>query len=67
MCIKALQVLTQRATHGSTRCIAKQRARNATQGNVTAVVVVCFLQIKQVRTSNLPIWEWVEVNDYSVF
>ena len=66
MCIKALRILTQRATHGGTRCNAKQRARNATQSNVTAVVVCC-LQIKQVRTTDLPIWEWVEGNLYTVF
>ncbi len=38
---------------------ARQRVRNATQRNVT-VVVVCCLQIKEVRTTDLPIWEWVE-------
>ncbi len=59
MCIKALRVLTQHATHSGTRCNARQRARNATQNNVTAVVVCC-LKIKQVRTTGLPIWEWVE-------
>ena len=67
MCIKALRTLTQRATHGGTRCNTRQRAKNATQSNVTAVVVCC-LQIKQVRTTDLPIWEWVEGNFvHSVF
>ncbi len=42
---KALRVLTQRATRSITRCKARQRARNATQSNVTAAVVCC-LQIK---------------------
>ncbi len=65
MCIKALYLLMQRATHGDTWCNARQRARNATQSNVTAVVVCC-LQIKQVPTTDLPIWERVERNLYSV-
>ncbi len=59
MCIKALRVLTQHVTHGGTRCNSRLRAWNAAQSNITAVVVCC-LQIKQVRTTDLPIWEWVE-------
>ncbi len=66
MCIKALRVLPQRATHVCTRCNAKQRARNANQSNVTAVVVCC-LQIKQVRTTDLPIWVGRKKSVHSVF
>ncbi len=66
MCIKALRVLTQCATHDVTRCNARQRARNATQNNVTAVVVCC-LRPKEVRTMDLSIWEWVEGNLCTVF
>ena len=49
-------------------CNARQRVRNATQTNVTAVVVCC-LQITQVCTTDLPIWEWIPVerNVSSVF
>ena len=49
-------------------CYAVHHARNATQSNVTAVVVCC-LQMKQVRTVYLSIWEWVEGNlcKYTVF
>ena len=60
MCIKALRVLIQCATRGVTQCNARQHAHNATQSNVTAVVVCC-LEIKQVRTA-LSIYEWVEGN-----
>ena len=66
MCIKALRILTQRATRSGTRCNTRQRARSATQSNVTAVVVCCW-QIKQVRTADLTTWEWVEENLYTVF
>ncbi len=57
MCIKALRVLTQRTTlRGAT-----QGNPRTMQSNVTAAVV-CYLQIKQVRTTDLSIWEWVEGN-----
>ena len=63
---KGTRVLTQGVTHGVMRCDARQRMRNTTQSIVTTGVVCC-LQIKQVRTMDLSIWEWIEGNLCSVF
>ena len=52
MCINALRILTQRTTLRG----AMQGNPRAIQSDVTAAVV-CSLQIKQVRTTDLSIWE----------